>query len=379
MKKYFEKLDSIYIILKFFISIPFSLFCRKKQSQTWVIAERGNDAKDNGYYFYKYIKEKHPEIQVKYIISRNSKDINVINKSDRVIFRSFKHLFLFRNAHILISTHTMGFSPKHWVFATLDKKGLLKIRGKRIMLQHGITYNKVPSITNGKFDLFVVASEEEKRFVGSELRIPEKNIKITGFARWDYLSKPQKNNILIMPTWRRYLANATTNTFRSTEYFLHWNNLLTNKKLYKIIKKYNLTVNFYPHYEMRKFTSIFKSRHVHILDNETNNIHDLLGKSSIFITDYTSAAFDVLYNGGDVIYYPFDYNTFYGKHYNPGRIDIRKSNFAFSSSSINEIIKKIEEIVENVYDRPQKNMQNLFKYTDKHNCERIFKEIMEIK
>lgn len=34
----------------------------------WVVIERGTDARDNGYWFYKYIKEKHPEQKVNFAI-----------------------------------------------------------------------------------------------------------------------------------------------------------------------------------------------------------------------------------------------------------------------------------------------------------------------
>ena len=38
--------------------------CSAKYRELWLVCERGNDAQDNGYWFYRYLKEKHPEINV---------------------------------------------------------------------------------------------------------------------------------------------------------------------------------------------------------------------------------------------------------------------------------------------------------------------------
>ena len=46
----------------------------------WIICERGYDARDNGYHFYKYMKENHPEQKVYYIIDKNSADYRKVKE-----------------------------------------------------------------------------------------------------------------------------------------------------------------------------------------------------------------------------------------------------------------------------------------------------------
>ena len=41
--------------------------CSAKYRELWLVCERGNDARDNGYWFYRYLKEKHPEINARYV------------------------------------------------------------------------------------------------------------------------------------------------------------------------------------------------------------------------------------------------------------------------------------------------------------------------
>ena len=46
-----------------------------KYQDIWLISERGFDARDNGFVFYKYLRTKHPEINSYYIIDGNSQII----------------------------------------------------------------------------------------------------------------------------------------------------------------------------------------------------------------------------------------------------------------------------------------------------------------
>ena len=45
----------------------------EKYKDIWLISERGTEAKDNGYWMFKYIRENHPEINVYYLIDKNYK------------------------------------------------------------------------------------------------------------------------------------------------------------------------------------------------------------------------------------------------------------------------------------------------------------------
>ena len=45
----------------------------------WLVAERGTDARDNGYWFYRYLQEKHPEVNACYVIDPRSPDYDSIS------------------------------------------------------------------------------------------------------------------------------------------------------------------------------------------------------------------------------------------------------------------------------------------------------------
>ena len=40
----------------------------------WLVTERGFDARDNAYWFFRYLRERHPEINACYVIDPDSPD-----------------------------------------------------------------------------------------------------------------------------------------------------------------------------------------------------------------------------------------------------------------------------------------------------------------
>ncbi|WP_217277236.1 hypothetical protein, partial [Paenibacillus dendritiformis] len=60
-------------IVFFFITSVFFRFI-KKYDNLWLICERGDDARDNGYSFFNYLREHQPEINAYYLISKDCDD-----------------------------------------------------------------------------------------------------------------------------------------------------------------------------------------------------------------------------------------------------------------------------------------------------------------
>ena len=76
--------------------MPFALMTRNWNSNIWLISERHNQARDNGYCFYKYLREYKPECKAFYIIDKKSKDYKKIEKYKNVIqYDSWKHYFYY--------------------------------------------------------------------------------------------------------------------------------------------------------------------------------------------------------------------------------------------------------------------------------------------
>ena len=89
-----SKSNYFLFLLIYFLIYPIAkiLYGRKNN---WLVCERGNDAQDNGFVFFKYLVEKQPTINATYIISLDSPDYNKVKGVGKTIKPcSLKHFFL---------------------------------------------------------------------------------------------------------------------------------------------------------------------------------------------------------------------------------------------------------------------------------------------
>lgn len=386
MKKIKSRIYQLYVIIKYTIVKVFNVFCRKTEDNIWLLSERGIDARDNSYVFYKYLKKEHPEINVKFVISHDSIDLEKIDEVDRVETGSFKHIYYYLNAKKLISTHIMGFAPEMRVFNKFRKINFFVPKGNIVFLQHGITSNYINFLLKdnvGKLNLFISGSKFEYEFLLNTYGYNENVVKYTGFARYDNLIDFKENAILLMPTWRKKLFYVKDETnFKQTDYFKRFNSLINNKELIKYLEDKNIILYFYPHYEVQRFISTFKSlsKNVIIADMKNYDVQDLLKRSKILITDYSSVFYDFAYMKKEVIYYQFDYNDFFEKHYEIGNFNFKKHGFGPVCDSEKSVVENILKVYENgIEEKFLKRINNYFSLNDTKNCERIFKEIIKLK
>ena len=387
MKKIKLRLNQLITIIKyFFIKLIYNrIIDTSKYQNIWLICERGDEAKDNGFIFFEYLCNKHPEIDARYVISKNSPDIkNIQHKNKIVYYQSIQHIQMFIQAKYLISTHIMGFSPEFRSFSKLSKKfSFFEGNGKKIFLQHGIIYNFLPSLKNLNLDLFITSSEKEKKFIIETCNYNDSIVKCTGLARYDKLIGKTKNFILLMPTWRSNLFYANEEEFKTTEYFHKWNEILHNKKLHQLLEENQIKLYFYPHYEIQRFIKCFHTDNKNIVfaNSDEYQISTLLRECKMMITDYTSASFDVSYMKKPLIFYQFDYNDFYTKHYKEGYMTMKNDGFGLVTNDINELLNELKKIIKNKFNiesKYEKRINNFYKYNDQKNCERIYKNILEL-
>jgi hypothetical protein len=286
-----------------------------------VIAERGTEARDNGYWLFKYIKENHPEINAKFILDRTSSDRNKLSlyEKDIVDRNSFEHYMVLANASHLISTHIQGYTPEMEFFMKLDKKLHLWKNKKVVFLQHGITKDNIMGLhyPKVKIDLFICGAKCEFDYISKVYEYPKdsKIVQYTGFCRFDNLIDfSLKRQILLMPTWRFWLNKEI---FSESEYFVKYSSFLKSQKLEDFLNENDLTLVFYPHYEIQKNIKSFKDLHlcnrIIIADKEHFDVQNLLKESALLITDYSSVYWDFAYMKKPIIFYQFDKQKLIGR------------------------------------------------------------------
>ena len=122
----------------------------------------------------------------------------------------------------------------------------------------------------------------------------------TGFPRLDGWHHIQVNprQIVLMPTWRLYLAQNPNTVFEETAYFRAYRDLINSPELSNLLIEKDLKLVFYLHHNMRKYVDSFHTDCPNIevvYRDDTYDIQELLKESALLITDYSSVHFDFAY------------------------------------------------------------------------------------
>jgi len=391
------KLENFLQIILFCIAIPISLIykiymCISKK-EIWLVCEDKNEARDNGYCFFKYLNEQQPQIQSYYAINYKSKDYKKVKEIGKTVkYGSIKHWVLYFNCKYNISSQKAG-KPDAAICYVLEVYGIIK--SKSIFLQHGITINKAKWLfyENTKMKLFVCGAKPEYEYVKKYFGYPETNVKYLGFCRFDdyHNIEVNKKQILLIPSWREWIASKNeysnqyedTTKFTNTEYYQKYQELINDEKLIGFLEKNNLTIYFYPHRNMQKYLSDFttKSDRIKIVDNKNSEIRELLIKSAVMVTDYSSVALDFAYMKKPVIYYQFDEKRFREAQYEEGYYDYKEAGLGQVCNTKNEVIQELENLYNNnlqLSEKFKKAHKEYFELYDNKNNERIYNEINSI-
>ncbi len=384
--------EDIISIIKFLVVFPIAILGKLLLKDIWLISERPHEARDNGFYLFEYINREKNKKNVYYIIEKDCIDYNKVKKLGSIIhYKSLKHYLFYLMAKIHISAHIDGGMPNRRVCNFLERKRILK--NKKVFLQHGITKDLIEFAfyKNARIDLFVCAAKSEYEFVRRNFGYPSENVKLLGFCRFDKLSNcVKKNQILIMPTWRSWLAKNNFDSietarkyFYQSEYYKKYLELLNNRYLHQILEENNIDLIFYPHSDMQDFVDLFQVNFDKVIIGNASeyDVQTLLKESAVLITDYSSVAFDFAYMNKPIFYYQFDYEMFREKQHRPGYYEYSKDAFGSIHKNIETLIYDLERKVKDdfIIDQEyQEKINNFFTLKDKENCERNYLEIKKI-
>lgn len=385
-------------IIELIIAFLFVQPIKKKlyKREIWLIGEKGTEARDNGYHFYKYIREKHPEINAFFTITKKSTDYAKVVRYGTVIQQnSFKHFVYYLVAKVSANSQPYGAIPEpsgilYKISRNLHRKDQIVIH-----LKHGITKDELPhelDYSQTGFDLICCVSERERRFMQDMHGYPDDKIKTLGFCRYDNLLSEHsiKKQILIMPTHRMWLHAVTSaedateeekKVFKESEYYKMYSSLLSNNELLDCIKEAGYTLIFYPHYALQPYVGcfeIFANEVVSIADRDHFDVQELLLSSALLITDYSSVFFDFAYMGKPVIYFQFDEQKYRAGHFKKGYFDYYSDGFGPVLEDERDVVTETVRYMSNncLMNEEYKHRADLFfSFRDTNNCERVFNEV----
>ncbi|WP_129690865.1 bifunctional glycosyltransferase/CDP-glycerol:glycerophosphate glycerophosphotransferase [Gottfriedia acidiceleris] len=341
-----EKDALLTIICKMF----FENFYRKKNIT--LIGERRDTAQDNSYHLFKYVRENHPKNNIYYVIDKKSSDYLRIKDLGNVIeYGSFKHTF-----YLLLCKKSINSYAEQANMYTKAYREVVKYypewqKNDKIFIQHGVIgvsrVNQALNKNQYDFAVFVVSSQFEKNHIVKEFGYSEDEVIVTGLARWDSLVDTSKGNeILLMPTWRNWIKTAEE--LSKSRYLQTYINLLNDSRLHQILEKNDLYLNFYPHYQTQLLLEDMPNFHnrIRVIRQGTETVQNLLKRHALLITDYSTVSFDFVYMKKPVIFYQFDYEEFYSRHYNEGPINHKEDLFGKVCETTEELLSEFDQIID---------------------------------
>ncbi len=393
---------------KFFNNIKTTLRIKKwKKFNAWyrlfdkidkkyiLISDRPEKGKDNGEALFKYIMENEHELakNTYYVIKKSAKDYNDLREYKNVIDNgSYKHKILFINAKAIISSHL---HPKFYSPFSLEtlKKYRDLIRYKLVFLQHGVIYNDVSRAIN-KYsqatDMFVTSTKDEYDEISSMKYMYDKDdVQLTGLPRFDLLNDYSINKITIMPTWRSHLSGPinkqgfhdTVDGFIDSDYYKNYMSVLTDARLINKMREKQYFIDFVLHPGFRGYYDEFvkfENDVVKIHNPEDTNYSEIICSSKMLVTDFSSVFFDFAYMKKPQIYFQFDRDDFYNRHYKKGYFDLEKDGFGPVCSDVESLVEEIIKYADTDFKVDNKYMQiieSTFSHFDNNNSKRTVEAI----
>ena len=353
------------------INLYYEKFAGKAEEGVFDFCKKCNESETTNNYF---------------VIDENSPDYERIKDNKFVVPKhSFKYYWLVYNSSHLISSD----SPIH---VNIVRSNNIYIRkalyeNNFVFLQHGVTYLKAHQQNSpyGKGKeaepaYMIVGSEKEKDVVCDMLNIYEENILNVGLPIFDTIEYEHINNetddfITIMFTWKPYEEHLYD--FRESSYYQDvveiWNMLsrYIDKNKVCIIphpKVFNLLMNT----DMKD--SVWQGP-----------ISEILKKSKLLITDYSSVAYNSFYQGSGVIFYQPDLKLYEQENGDliPGN-DEYIGERVFTIDELEDVIK--ETVIDGKInlDRVRtEEFKEIYKsinqFSDGKNMERLYDRLVQLK
>ncbi|MBC6976279.1 CDP-glycerol glycerophosphotransferase family protein [Bacillus sp. Xin] len=348
-----------------------NLILRKKD--IWLVGEKvGASANDTGYWFFKHCREKYPNKNVYYLIDKKSPDYSKVKAMGNTIpFYSLKHIIYSMNAKYTFSSDNVN------VLLPSNIKHLRK--SSRVFIQHGIILpGRVENIYHANRDLadyILTSSNLEAQIIKNHFGYNPEEIWDCGLPRFDTLQNKEKEKRIMMTfTWRKNIQNLEQ--LMESKYFTAIQSLLHNSKFLKTLERNNIILDVCLHPRTCQLleednsgilNSLKTSPNIEIHDFNKANVRELIERSSMMLTDYSSISFDFVYLEKPIINYLFQNNTPISEE------NIKNVLPGYVSYSEDDVIHAVESYLVKQRRLKKINKKHYIKYDDGRNCERLVK------
>ena len=342
-------------------------------------------AEEGAYDLFLLVRDSSKQTKNYFIIDKDSEDYQKIKNQKNVVKKySLKYYWLVFNASNFISTE----APIHLNILRSNNTALRRSTcdKKFIFLQHGVTYMKCQGDGStfaknkeGEASYIIVGSEKEKDAVVDMLQLNEEQVLNTGlpiFSKIDFkhINENSDDIVTVMLTWKPYEEQLYS--FEESTYYK--NTVEIYNMLTKYIDKEKIVIIPHPKvFDLLTSTDMKDSVW-------QGKISEILEKTKMLITDYSSVCYNTFYQGGGVVFYQSDlelYETYNGPLVPTDDEYIGKR--AFDMEQLEGIVKEtiINKKIDLTKIRNKKfedNYATINEFSDGKNIERIYEKLKEL-
>lgn len=409
-------------------------FATKANDVWFIGERLGNTANDNGFYFFKYLMDENKHNgNVYFLYSNSSLLTNELSeyKENCIKLNSLRHYMMYFRSQYLVVAHgardviptliyykfkstikpiiylqhgVIKFKRLHFtkisysksiirfLVSNKDEKAIVcdqlmtkkdehaakfikfKIASYLEMTKHAV--DQETSQLKDYIDLYSYheRNEQQLKYLEQKSGFTPAQVPVTGLARHDALiarnnlTAPEKV-VLIFPTWRDELRKVNQIEFQESDYYQYYNELINDPALLELVQQNNYKIKFHLHPEMMPYIHLFESKH-NTVEFVKDDVFELILKSEILITDYSSLSWDFDILNKNIIFYHFDKSHF----------DLKRSGYCHSDADWpGDICLDINELRSSLSSNLNKYNHQIIEREGKDLfCQQIFSEIQSI-
>lgn len=295
----------------------FTEIANAEQKKIWLYYDCSGVPCDNGLLQFEHDMKKEDGISRYYIVSDERQKKFLSDVEHTVLFGSRKHQKLFLQAEKIVTAYI---EDNNIIPFEKEKYDLYagKFQFEIIYLQHGVLHIDMPwKYSREKIlaDRIVVSTEEEAELYKKNGYREEDLIK-TGMPRLEKLKKKKSaKKILFAPSWRGYLVGAYINRqwqpldekFKKSRYYQEINAFLSSEELHAFLVEtgFELEVKMHPIFRMYEKYFHWDSDRISFAQSDLED-----GEFDLFITDFSSYAFNFMYLSIPVLHFIPDVDEF---------------------------------------------------------------------
>jgi glycosyltransferase involved in cell wall biosynthesis/CDP-glycerol glycerophosphotransferase (TagB/SpsB family) len=368
---------------------------RRRFRNAWVLIDRVHNADDSAEHLFTYLRKHSRKTNAWFVLEAGAPDHTRLRRRYRrrvVAHGSLRWRLLMLNAQHLISTHIDG--------PIVAPKPITRLRDPRwrfTFLQHGVIKDDISRWLNTKdLEVLVTSTQAEYDSIAgdSPYRFTSREVKLTGLPRFDRLREvagqyplARRDLILIAPTWRSWLMggsatgehrhNADLELLLESDFIAQWLGLIKSSELRKLAEESGLKIGLLLHPNLQSsVTALEVPPYVEILEFEGANAQTMFARARVFVTDYSSMAFNAAYIERPVVYFQFDVEQFFsgGHAGRQGYYDFERDGYGPVGFTVDETLKAVaDSIGHDGQPAPEylRRIERAFPERDGRCCERV--------